>query len=214
MKPRSTRQLSSSWRTIRSGGDTPRRMPTARRRSPSSASSDPRRPGPVCSVTSPTRSTRFSTCWPPSNACFDRSKPHSPTSEPSPAPDLIRTRSELQQESKRPLPRAESSALRPFFGGRRTPFGVSRDHSAAGLLLYSSQISTNLLQVVVETASVFVSRLPNFLKDGIGTPHSKPPRSSSGVHITGHSSPKLAIIRATSDFIVALLIWRKFHVSR
>ena len=64
-----------------------------------------------------------------------------------------------------------------FPDGFRKPFGIPRDHSAARLSLYPSQISADLLQIIVETASVFVSYLPHFLKYGIVCFHSQSPEA-------------------------------------
>ncbi len=89
----------------------------------------------------------------------------------------LRTLSMEQSQMLRSNNNTPSSMLLPFPDGCRALLAFAGNDSATGLLLDPSQISTDLLQIVVETPSMFIPRLPDFLKNGIRCLHSRSPEA-------------------------------------
>ena len=103
----------------------------------------------------------------------------------------------------------------PFLASRcfQNSFGGERNNLMPTILFLLFQISANGLQIIVEFGCMRCANLSDLFHNRVFF-HDYSPVSSSGEQITGHSYPFSSITFPILFFVIALLIWWKFHVKR
>jgi hypothetical protein len=74
-----------------------------------------------------------------------------------------------------------------------------------------SDVGADGMKVEIESLGVLLTKLANFLNDGVD--HSSSPKTSSGEQSSGHAKPCASTNARILCRVAALLMWVKFQVT-